>query len=172
MNRGSESAGQARRYQIRPATPDDVPVVLKLIRDLAAYERLLDSVVATEASLRDSLFGPRPAAEALLAELEDRPVGYAIFFPSFSSFVGRPGIYLEDIYVQPEARGQGIGKALFLRVADLAVERRCGRLEWAVLDWNEPSIRFYESLGAQPLSDWTLYRLSGAALEKLADDRV
>jgi GNAT superfamily N-acetyltransferase len=153
---------------IRPATADDVPAMMALIRELAAYERLAHEVMATEESLADALFGQRPAAEALIAELDGRSVGYAIFFTSFSTFVGRSGIYLEDIYVQPPARGRGVGKQLLARVAQLAVERNCGRLEWAVLDWNEPSIKFYQALGARALSDWTVYRLTGAELQSLA----
>jgi len=153
---------------VRPATPADVPLVLGLIRQLAAYEKLEHAVVATEAGLAEALFGARPAVEALVASHEGRAVGYALFFTTFSSFLGRPGLYLEDLFVVPEARGHGAGKALLSRLAQLAVERRCGRLEWAVLDWNEPAIGFYKSLGALPMDEWTVYRVAGDALVKLA----
>jgi GNAT superfamily N-acetyltransferase len=155
---------------IRPATTADVPTILALIRELAEYEKLLDMVVATEASLHRSLFGPRPYAEALIATVgsESETVGFALFFHNFSTFLGKPGMYLEDLFVRPSFRGRGIGKALLVRVAQIAVERDCGRMEWSVLDWNAPSIRFYESLGAQPLSDWTMYRLTGETLRRVA----
>ena len=152
---------------IRPATAADVPVIVGLIRALAEYERLSDQVVLGENSLHEHLFGPRPAAEVLLAEDEGRVIGFALFFPNFSTFLGSPGLYLEDLFVLPEYRGRGHGKALFRALARLAVERGCGRLEWAVLDWNEPAIGFYRSLGAVPMDDWTVYRLTGEALEKL-----
>ena len=152
---------------IRPATAADVPVIVRLIRALAEYERLSDQVVLEEGRLREHLFGPRPAAEVLLAEDEGRVVGFALFFPNFSTFLGRPGLYLEDLFVLPEFRGRGHGKALFQALARLAVERDCGRLEWAVLDWNEPAVGFYRSLGAVPMDEWTVYRLTGPALEKL-----
>lgn len=153
---------------IRPATPADVPVIARLIRALAEYERLAHEVVLDEDSLRGHLFGPRPYAEVLLAEDAGAVVGYALFFHNYSTFRGLPGIYLEDLFVLPEARGQGHGKALLLALARLAVERGCGRLEWAVLDWNEPSIKFYKSLGAVPMDDWTVYRVTGDVLVKLA----
>jgi len=153
---------------IRPATEADVPLLLALIGELAAYERLSDQVVATEANVRETLFGARPAAESIIAELDGAPVGFALFFHNYSTFLARPGIYLEDLFVRPAARRRGVGRALFLRLAAIAVERGCGRFEWAVLDWNEPAIAFYRSLGAQPLSDWTVFRLTGAALERLA----
>jgi len=156
------------RVEIRPVTANDVPLLLALIHELAQYERLAHEVETTEDSLRDALFGARSVAEALIAEIDGRPVGYAIFFRNFSSFTGRPGIYLEDVYVQPVSRGQGVGKRLLAHVARLAVERGCARFEWAVLDWNEPSIEFYKSLGARAMSEWTIYRLTGAELEKLA----
>jgi len=152
---------------IRAATVADVPAILGLIRELAEYERLLDMVVATEASLQRSLFGPRPFAEALIAEVAGEAVGFAVFFHNFSTFLGKPGVYLEDLFVRPAFRGRGLGKALLTRVARIAVERDCGRMEWSVLNWNEPAIRFYESLGAQPLSDWTMYRLTGDTLRRL-----
>lgn len=153
---------------IESATIDDLPAILSLIRALADYEKLSDMVVATEADLHDALFGARPAAECLIARADGQPVGFALFFHNFSTFLGRRGIYLEDLFVVPEARGNGHGKALLKRLAELAVERGCGRLEWSVLDWNEPSIRFYEGLGARRMSEWLIYRLSGDALRAFA----
>ena len=153
---------------VRKATEDDVPLILSLIRELAEYEKLSHEVVATEAGLRKSLFGERPYAEVLVAEHEGAPAGFALFFHNFSTFLGRPGIYLEDLYVKPEFRGAGIGKELLIHLARLAKRRDCGRLEWWVLDWNEPSIGFYKKLGAVPMDDWTVYRVSGPALEDLA----
>ena len=155
---------------IRPATPRDVPVIARLIRGLAEYERLLDKVVFDEQELQRNLFGPRPYAEVLLAEEAGTVVGFALYFHNFSTFVGRPGIYLEDLFVEPAHRGRGYGKALLSALARLAVDRGCGRLEWNVLDWNMPSIQFYDSLGARPLSDWMPYRLDGAALRALASE--
>jgi GNAT superfamily N-acetyltransferase len=154
--------------EIRVATEDDVPLILSLIRELAEYERLSHEVVATEETLRDSLFGERRVAETLLAYLGDSPAGFALFFHTFSTFLGRPGIYLEDLYVRPEFRSAGVGRTLLVRIAGLAKERGCGRLEWAVLDWNEPAISFYKRIGASPVSGWTVYRLTGEALEELA----
>jgi GNAT superfamily N-acetyltransferase len=154
--------------EIRVATEDDVPLILSLIRELAEYERLAHEVVATEETLRDSLFGERRVAETLLAYLGDDPAGFALFFHNFSTFLGRLGIYLEDLYVRPEFRSAGVGRTLLVRIAGLAKERGCGRLEWAVLDWNEPAISFYKRIGASPVSGWTLYRLTGEALEELA----
>jgi GNAT superfamily N-acetyltransferase len=154
--------------EIRVATEDDVPLILSLIRELAEYERLAHEVVATEETLRDSLFGERRVAETLLAYLGDDPAGFALFFHNFSTFFGRLGIYLEDLYVRPEFRSAGVGRTLLVRIAGLAKERGCGRLEWAVLDWNEPAISFYKRIGASPVSGWTLYRLTGEALEELA----
>lgn len=156
----------------RSATPADVPTILALIRALAEYERLANEVVATEDLLREHLFGTNPKAEVILAHLGEEPVGFALFFHNFSTFLGRPGIYLEDLYVVPEARGKGIGKGLMVKIAQLAVERDCGRFEWAVLDWNEPSIEFYRRLGAVPQAEWTVQRLSGEALEKLAQSPI
>lgn len=153
---------------IRPATAADTPTIAALIRALAEYERLAHAVVLDEGQLRTHLFGSRPYAEVLLAEEANEVVGFALFFPNFSTFLGQPGLYLEDLFVRPEYRGHGHGKALLAAVARLAVERACGRLDWAVLDWNEPSLRFYRSLGAVPLDDWTLYRLSGDALQTVA----
>jgi GNAT superfamily N-acetyltransferase len=152
----------------RQANPADVPLVLRFVRDLAAYERSADKVAVDEASMREALFSDRPAAEAVIAEIDGKPVGFALFFHNFSTWVGRSGIYLEDLYVDPEARGSGAGKALLAHVARLAVERGCQRFEWAVLDWNEPAIGFYKSLGAAPMDDWTVYRLSGEALARVA----
>ncbi len=154
--------------RIRPAAEEDVPLLLRFIKELAEYEKLSHEVSATEDLLRESLFGERRVAEALLAYLGDESAGFALFFHNFSTFLGRPGIYLEDLYVRPEYRGSGIGRALLTRLAKLAKERGCGRLEWWVLDWNEPSIGFYEGLGAVAMDDWTVYRVTGEALEKLA----
>ena len=156
------------RAEIRPATEDDVPIILSLIRELAAYERLSHEVVATEGLLRESLFGERRGAEVLIACCKGAPAGFALFFHNFSTFLGRPGIYLEDLYVKPEFRGRGIGRALLTHLARLAKERGCGRLEWAVLDWNEPAIKLYKSIGAVPMDEWTVYRVTGEALETLA----
>ena len=156
------------RAEIRPATEDDVPIILSLIRELAAYERLSHEVVATEGLLRESLFGERRGAEVLIACCKGAPAGFALFFHSFSTFLGRPGIYLEDLYLKPEFRGRGIGRALLAHLARLAKERGCGRLEWSVLDWNEPAIKLYKSIGAVPMDEWTVYRLTGEALETLA----
>jgi GNAT superfamily N-acetyltransferase len=153
---------------IRPATPEDVPVIAALIRGLARYEKLEHEVVMTEELLAAGLFGERPYAEVLLAEDEGDTVGFALFFHNFSTFLGRPGIYLEDLFVLPEHRGKGIGRLLLASLARLAVERDCGRLEWAVLDWNQDAIGFYERLGARPNSDWTVYRLTGESLSALA----
>lgn len=149
---------------VRPAERRDVGAIMGFIRELAEYERLAHEVVADEASLERFLFGERPAAEALIAEFETVPVGFALFFHTFSTFVGRPGLYLEDLYVRPDMRGKGFGTLLLRSVARLALERECGRLEWSVLDWNEPAIRFYENLGARAMGDWTVYRLTDASL--------
>ncbi len=153
---------------IRAAREDEVGRVLGFIRELAEYEHLEHQAVATEQSLRKALFGPRPYAEVVFACLGAEPVGFALFFHNFSTFMGLPGIYLEDLFVRPEVRGRGVGRKLLEWLAALAVERGCGRLEWAVLDWNAPSIGFYRSLGAVTLDEWTTYRLTGEALEKLA----
>ena len=154
--------------RITEATERDVPEILDLIRQLADYERLSDQVTATEQKLRDTLFGKQPAAEVLLASVAGETVGFAVFFTNYSTFLAKPGIYLEDLFVKPHARGKGIGKALLVYLAQLAVERDCGRINWSVLDWNTPSIRFYESLGAVPLNEWTTFRLTGEPLRKLA----
>ncbi len=149
---------------IRPATAADAAAIARLIRALAEYEHLSHAVTMDEERLREHLFGPRPFAETLLAEDGGQVVGYALFFPTYSTFRGRPGLYLEDLFVEPAHRGKGHGKALLAAVARLAVERGCGRLEWSVLNWNEPAIRFYRSVGAAPVDGWTAYRLAGEAL--------
>ena len=153
--------------QIRQATEADLPVVLAMIKALAEYEKLSAEVVATEQVLKESLFEQR-AAEAILAHVGAQAVGFAVYFHNFSTFLGRPGLYLEDLYVLPDWRGHGFGKQLFARVAQIAVERDCGRLEWAVLDWNDPAIGFYKKLGARPMDDWTTFRLTGGALQDAA----
>lgn len=153
---------------IRSATSADAGLILGFIRELADYEKLTHQVVATEADITNSLFGARPAAECLIAEFAGKPAGFAIFFHNFSTFLGKPGIYLEDLYVKPELRGKGVGRKLLARLAKLALSRGCGRFEWAVLDWNAPAIGFYQSLGARMLDDWKINRLTGEALEKLA----
>jgi GNAT superfamily N-acetyltransferase len=154
---------------IRPATAADVPLILTLIRDLARYERLEHEVVATEEMLRESLFGERRHVEVLIGDAPDEPsVCFALFFHNFSTFLGRPGIYLEDLYVKPHVRGRGYGRALLVRLARIARERNCGRFEWAVLDWNESAIGFYKSLGAKPVDEWTIFRVTGDALDALA----
>jgi GNAT superfamily N-acetyltransferase len=153
---------------IRPATPADTPIICQLIRALADYEKLSHTVTFDEDAVKQHLFSPRPYAEVLLAEDAGVVVGFALFFHNFSTFLGRPGLYLEDLFVVPEHRGKGHGKALLQALARLAVERGCGRMEWSVLDWNEPSIAFYRALGAVPLDDWTVYRLTGEALRSVA----
>jgi len=157
---------------IRSATERDVPLILELIRGLAEYERLAHQVTATEATLRRALFGSRPGAEVIIAEAGGEAAGFALFFHNFSTFVGKHGIYLEDLFVKPGWRGKGVGRRLLVHLARLAVERDCGRLEWAVLDWNEPAIRFYRGLGAQPMQDWTVFRLAGDTLHQLAAERA
>jgi len=154
--------------RIREAIEEDVPLILSLIRELAEYEKLSDEVVATEDGLRDSLFGERRYAEVLIAEHDGAPAGFALFFHNFSTFLGKPGLYLEDLYVKPAFRGAGVGKKLLVRLAGLAMGRGCGRLEWWVLDWNEPAHRFYRSLGARPQEEWTVWRLDGDQLPRLA----
>ena len=151
---------------IRPATPADVPAILALIRELAEYEKLTHACVATEELLTQHLFGPDRAAEAIVAEVAEAVIGYAIFFKTFSTFLARPGLYLEDVYVQPKHRGNGYGKAMLRYLAQLAVARNYGRLEWTCLDWNEPSLAFYKSIGADALKEWLLHRLDGESLEK------
>jgi GNAT superfamily N-acetyltransferase len=151
---------------IRPAVVGDAGAILRLIHELAAYEKLSHACVATEELLEANLFGAERAAEAMVAEMEGRIVGYAIYFKTFSTFLALPGLYLEDIYVQPEYRGRGLGKGMLRRLAQVAVERGYGRMEWSVLNWNEPSIGFYKSLGAAPMEGWSVYRLAGGALER------
>jgi GNAT superfamily N-acetyltransferase len=155
-------------FEIRTTTEADVPVILELIRDLATYERAPDAVVATEAGLREVLFGLKPSAEVLLALENAVPVGFAVYFHNFSTWLGRPGLYLEDLFVRPEKRGKGYGRALLIRLAQIAKDRGCGRMEWAVLDWNEPAIQFYRKLGAQPMDEWTVFRLTEDGIAKLA----
>ena len=155
---------------ISAAGEGDVPVILKFIRALAEYEKLSHMVVATEENLREHLFGANPAAQALVARWGGQPAGFALYFRNFSTFLGQDGIYLEDLFVDPAYRGKGIGKALLARLASIAVDQGCGRLEWAVLDWNTPSIEFYRRLGAIPMDDWTTHRLTGDALSALALD--
>ncbi len=156
--------------RIRSGERPDVPLITELIRELARFERLEHEVAATEKKIAEALFGERPYAETLIAEYEGEPAGFALFFHNFSTFLAQPGIYLEDLFVKPEHRSHGIGRALLGRLAQIAVERRCGRLEWAVLDWNQDAIRFYERLGAKPNSDWTVYRISGEPLRALAGE--
>ena len=156
-------------FTIRAATVDDVPVILELIRALATYERAPNDVTATEDGLVEVLFGEKPAAEVLLAFENETAVGFAVFFHNFSTWLGRPGIYLEDLFVRPEDRGKGYGRALLIQLAKIARERGCGRLEWAVLDWNEPAIEFYRKLGAKPMDEWTVFRLTRDGIAKLAD---
>lgn len=163
----------AGAVHLRPATPDDVPLVLALIRALADYERLADACVATETALRASLFGARPDAEVVIAEwvTDDgaaTPAGLALFFHNYSTFLARRGLYLEDLFVRPEFRGRGVGRALLVHLARLAVERGCGRFEWSVLDWNAPAIGFYEEMGAAMMGDWRTMRVTGDALARLA----
>jgi len=156
------------RLSIVPATRNDLLLILALIKELAEYERLADEVVATEEVLSETLFGERPYAEVVLAYYDGEPVGYALYFHSYSTFLGRPGLYLEDLFVRPAVRGKGIGKALLAFVAHVASERSCGRLEWSVLNWNEPAIGFYKSLGAKPMDTWTVYRMTDEPLARLA----
>lgn len=159
----------AADFKIRPARVEDVPVILQLIRDLATYERAPDEVVATEERLIDVLFGERPVAEVLLAFEDESPVGFAVYFYNFSTWLGRAGLYLEDLFVKPEKRGRGYGRALLVELAKIARDRGCGRMEWAVLNWNEPAIKFYRALGAQPMHEWTVFRLTRDEIANLAD---
>ena len=160
----------ASNFKIRPATENDVSTIYSLIKELADYERLSQEVSATEDDIRQSLFGGRPFAEVLLGEYEDIPISYALFFYNFSTFNGKPGIYLEDLYVKPQYRSNCFGRRMLAHIARLAKEHNCGRFEWSVLDWNEPAIRTYDRLNAKPMKEWILYRLSGKALNKLADE--
>jgi len=152
----------------RFAEPSDLPVIAQFIRNLAEYERLVHEVRFDEAVLGDRLFGARSYAEVLIGEIDGMPQGFALFFHNFSTFEGKPGVYLEDLFVRPEARGSGMGKALLSALAQIAVERDCARLEWSVLDWNDPAIQFYKKLGAKPMDEWTVFRVDGAALADLA----
>ena len=156
-------------FTIRPATAGDLAIILELIRALATYERAPNEVTATESGLKEVLFGKKPSAEVLLAFEMDRPVGFAVFFHNFSTWLGRPGLYLEDLFVRPEDRGKGYGRALLVHLAKIARDRDCGRMEWAVLDWNEPAIKFYRKLGAKPMDEWTVFRLTRDRIAKLAD---
>ena len=167
---GERETGVAATPQLRlrPAERGDEALILSFIRELAAYEKLSHEVVATEEELAMSLFGPRPMAEAVLGFWEGEAAGFSLFFYNFSTFLGRPGLYLEDLYVKPGMRGRGIGRALLTNLAQLAVARNCGRVEWSVLDWNEPSIEFYRNLGAKPMDEWTVFRLTGERLAGLA----
>ena len=158
-----------KTFRIRPATPADVPIILELIRDLATYERAPSEVTATEERLLQVLFGEKPVAEVLLASEGEEPVGFAVFFHNFSTWLGRPGLYLEDLFIRPEHRGKGYGRALLVDLAKIARDRGCGRMEWAVLDWNEPAIEFYKKLGARPLDDWKIFRLAGEGIARLAE---
>lgn len=164
-----DSADQLR---IEPATEGDVPVILSFVQKLAEYEKLSHQVTATEELLRQTLFGKRRVAEVLIAYWGGAPAGFALYFHNFSTFLGRPGIYLEDLFVDPAHRGKGIGKALLMELAKITKERNCGRLEWAVLDWNQPAIDFYRSLGAVPLHDWTIFRVTGDELDNLVRRRA
>src|ERR1700693_2435717 len=158
-----------KKPTIRRATVADVPIILQLIRDLATYERAPNEVEATEAQLVEVLFGQKPSAEVLLVFEADVPVGFAVFFHNFSTWLGRPRLYLQDLFVKPEYRGKGYGRALLVELAGLARERGCGRMEWAVLDWNEPAIKFYRGLGAKPMNEWTVFRLTRDGIERLAN---
>src|SRR5262245_41098158 len=160
---------QLADFQTRAERVDDVPIILELIRDLATYERAPDEVTATEEQLVDVLFGERPTAEVLLAFEGKSAVGFAVFFYNFSTWLGRPGLYLEDLFVKPEERGKGYGRALLVELSKIARDRGCGRMEWAVLDWNEPAIKFYRSLGAKPMDEWTVFRLTRDGIAKLAE---
>ena len=153
---------------IRPATVDDVPLIRALIAELAEYERMADAAVATDDGLREQLFGAQPGAEVLVGEVDGEPAGFALFFHNFSTFLGKRGLYLEDLFVRPAFRGAGLGKHLMAALARIAVQRGCGRFEWSVLDWNEPSIGFYRSIGAVGMDEWTVQRLEGEALHALA----
>jgi GNAT superfamily N-acetyltransferase len=157
-------------FEIRLAQPSDIPLILEFIKELAVYEKLTHELVATEELLQTSLFGERQVAEVILGYYQEQPASFAVFFGNMSTFLGRSGIYLEDLYVKPEMRGFGLGKAMLSYIAKIAVERNCGRLEWSVLDWNQPAIAFYQKLGAIPMSEWTVFRLTGQALTNLSLD--
>ena len=164
------SAGKPPSFRVERGTERDVALILRLIKELAEYEKLSRVVAATEAGLRESLFGEHPAAEVLIGYAGPEPAGFAVFFQNFSTFLGRSGLYLEDLYVVPDWRTHGLGRLLLAHVAAIAVDRGCGRLEWSVLDWNEPAIRFYQRIGARAMDEWTVYRLTGDALRRLASD--
>lgn len=166
----TDGSGGRAGLRIEPARPEDVPLILTFVRELAEYERAAEKVVATEENLREALFGERHVAEAVIARVGDEPAGMALFFHNFSTWTGVYGLYLEDLYVRPEMRGRGTGRALLAHLARLARERGCARFEWAVLDWNEPAIRFYQNLGAIPAQGWRIFRMTGDALERLADE--
>ena len=157
-----------RQFHIQPATVADVPVILQLIRELAEYERAPNDVLATEEQLREVLFGETPAAQVLIGREGDEPVAFAVYFFNFSTWLGRAGLYLEDLFVRPELRGKGYGKELLVRLAKIAHERGCGRMEWSVLDWNDPAIQFYKKLGARAMDEWTVYRLTSDGIGALA----
>ena len=161
---------QSSDFRIRAANENDVGTIFALIKELADYERLTKEVTTTEDNIRRSLFGERPYAEALVGEYAEIPISYALFFHNFSTFTGKPGIYLEDLYVRPEYRQKGYGRKMLAYIARLAIERNCGRFEWSVLDWNTPAIRAYDKLNAKPMQDWILYRLTGKALVELAQE--
>jgi len=156
-------------FKITPAEKKDIPLILTFIRELAKYEKLLDEVSATEEILEETLFGDHKVAEVVIGYLNEEPIGFALYFYNFSTFLGKPGIYLEDLFVKSEFRGAGYGKSFLKYLARLAKEKNCGRLEWWVLDWNKPSINFYKKIGAEPMNDWTVFRLSGEALKKLSE---
>ena len=158
-------------FSIRSATPADIDAILGMVRELAEYENLLDQYVATEEKFQEALFGKKPIAEALVGELEDEPIAFALFFHNFSTFVGKPGLYLEDLYVKPPYRSRGFGKAFLRHLARIALKRGCARFEWTVLDWNEPAIRAYNSIAAASLDEWTIRRMEGNSLQKLAEGR-
>ena len=159
-------------FEIKPATAEDAPLILSFIKKLAVYEKLAHEVTATEEGLRQTLFGERRYAEVAIGYYRGEPVGFALFFHNYSTFLGKPGIYLEDLFVDEQHRGKGFGKALLVYLARLAKERDCGRLEWSVLDWNEPSINFYNSLGAAPMDEWTVFRVTGESLDRLAGEQI
>ena len=173
MEPGSSMGAQEREPECRvdSVVARDVPTLLRLIRGLAEYERLSHRVVATEEGLRAALFGQRPVAEAILARVNAEAIGFAVFFPTFSTFAGRPNMYLEDLYVEPPWRRRGAGRKLLARVAHIAAERGCGHLSWSVLDWNEPALNFYRSLGAEPVTEWVSYKVAGEAFHRLAENR-